>query len=119
MATPTHWLLHGGPITVHYNSSGAGVLHYVGPPGPPKTFTGPQIHLLPAPPLGTLISVVLEVTPVAEIVFTLLLPDVQVDAAHPLVPVQTDGITTDRLLFPPLGQKEHYVVTPLNGSAQL
>jgi hypothetical protein len=119
MATPSHWVLHGGPITVHYDSSGPGVFHYVGPPGPPKTFNGPQIHVLPAPPLGRLVSVVLEVTPVAEIVFTVLLPDVQVDAAHPVEPVHTDGITTHRLLFPPLGQKEHYGVTLLNGSAKL
>jgi hypothetical protein len=119
MAAPTHWILHGGPITVHYDVGGGGVFHYVGPPGPPKTFNGAQIHVLAAPPLGRLVSVVLEVTPVAEIVFTVLLPDVQLDAAHPVEPVHTDGITTHRLLFPPFGQKEHYSVTALSGSAKL
>jgi hypothetical protein len=119
MATPAHWILHGGSITVHYDSSGPGVFHYVALPGPTKTFNGPQIQVLQAPPLGRLVSVVLNANPVAEIVFTVLLPDVQVDAAHPVEPVQTDGITTHRLLFPPLGQREHYEVTRLIGSAKL
>ena len=69
------------------------------------------------PDLGTLASVTLHVTPIAEITFTVLLPTVVMDP--PIEPVHTDGITTHHLLFPPFGQKEFYTVTPLNGSASL
>jgi len=82
-----------------------------------KTFTGPQIRLVAVPDLGTLASVTLHVTPIAEITFTVLLPTVVLDP--PIEPVHTDGITTHHLLFPPFGQKEFYTVTPLNGSASL
>jgi len=82
-------------------------------------FTGPQIRVVSNPDLGTLVSVTLSVSPVAETTFTVLLPTVLVDATHPVEPVQTDGIITNHLLFPPLGQKEFYTVTPLTGSAAL
>jgi len=118
MPTPVHWILSGGPITVHYDVTPPGVFHYIGPPVP-KTFNGPQIHVLAVPPLGTLVSVVLDVNPIAETVFTVLLADVQLDSAHPVEPVHTEGITTRRLLFPVFGQREHYTVTMLNGSAKL
>jgi len=44
---------------------------------------------------------------------------VLVDGVHPVEPVQTEGITTNHLLFPPFGQKEFYKVIPLTGSASL
>jgi hypothetical protein len=92
------------------------VFHYVDLGGP-KTFTGPQIRLVAVPDLGTLASVTLHVTAIAEITFTVLLPTVVLDP--PIEPVHTDGITAHHLLFPPFGQKEFYTVTPLNGSASL
>ena len=115
MPASNQWTLSGGGITVHY-SVPAAVFHYVDIGGP-KTFTGPQIRLVPVPDLGTLASVTLHVTPVAEITFTVLLPAVVLDP--PVEPVHTEGITTHHLLFPPFGQKEFYTVTPLNGSASL
>jgi len=115
MPVPNQWTLSGGGITVHY-SVPAAVFHYVDIGGP-KTFTGPQIRLVPVPDLGTLASVTLHITPIAEITFTVLLPTVVLDP--PIEPIQTDGITTHHLLFPPFGQKEFYTVTPLTGSASL
>jgi hypothetical protein len=95
-----------------------GVLHYVHPPLN-LVFNGPQIRVVSNPDLGTLVSVTLSVSPVAETTFTALLPAVLLDPAHPVEPVQTEGITTTHLLFPPFGQKEFYTVTPLTGSASL
>jgi hypothetical protein len=103
---------------VFYATAAPGVLHYVHPPLN-LVFNGPQIRVVANPDLGTLVSVTLSVSPVAETTFTVLLPAVLVDAAHPVEPVQTEGITTNHLLFPPLGQKEFYTVTPLTGSAAL
>jgi hypothetical protein len=37
---------------------------------------------------------------------TLVPPHQIAVGAHPIEPVQTEGITTNHLLFPPLGQKE-------------
>jgi len=118
MPAPAHWRLHGGITTVLYDTPGPGVLHYIHPPMN-LVFTGPQIRVVTNPDLGTLVSVTLSVSPVAETTFTVLLPALVVDAAHPVEPVQTEGITTNHLLFPPLGQKEFYAVTPLTGSAAL
>ena len=47
-----------------------------------------------------LVSVTLSVSAVAETTFTVLLPAVLVDAVHPVEPVQTEGLTTNHLLFP-------------------
>jgi hypothetical protein len=77
MPVPNQWTLSGGGITVHY-SVPAAVFHYVDIGGP-KTFTGPQIRLVPVPDLGTLASVTLHITPIAEITFTVLLPTVVLD----------------------------------------
>ena len=118
MPAPTHWRLHGGLTTVFYATTPPGVLHYVHPPLN-LVFNGPQIRVVSNPDLGTLVSVTLSVSPVAETTFTVLLPAVLVDAAHPVEPVQTEGITTNHLLIPPFGQKEFYHVTPLTGSASL
>jgi len=118
MPAPAHWRLHGGTTTVLYDTTGPGTLHYVHPPMS-LAFNGPQIRVVANPDLGTLVSVTLSVSPVAETTFTVLLPTVVVDAAHPVEPVQTEGITTNHLLFPPLGQKEFYAVTPLTGVAAL
>ena len=118
MPAPNQWILSGGGITVHYATPGPGVFHYVDIGGP-KTFTGPQIRVVPVPDLGALVSVTLSISPIAETTFTVLLPVVVLDATHPIEPVHTDGITTHHLLFPPFGQKEFYTVTPLNGSASL
>ncbi len=118
MPAPIHWRLHGGLTTVFYDTTGPGVLHYVHPPMS-LVFNGPQIRAVPNPDLGTLVSVTLSVSPVAQTTFTVLLPTLLVDAAHPVEPVSTEGITTNHLLFPPLGQKEFYAVTPLTGSASL
>jgi hypothetical protein len=118
MPAPTHWRLAGGGTTVFYDTAGPGAFHYVHPPMN-QIFNGPQIRLVPVPDLGTLASVTLSVSPIAESTFTVLLPTVLVDVAHPVEPVHTDGITTNHLLFPPLGQKEFYTVTPLTGSAHL
>jgi hypothetical protein len=82
-------------------------------------FTGTQIRVVSNPDLGTVVSVTLSVSPVAETTFTVLLPTVVLDATHPIEPVQTEGISTNHLLFPPLGQKEFYSVTPLTGVAGL
>ena len=118
MPAPNHWTLAGSGITVHYNTPGPGIFHYVDLGGP-KTFTGPQIRVVPVPDLGTVVSVSLGVSPVAETTFSVLLPVVGLDSTHPVEPVHTDGITTHHLLFPPFGQKEFYTVTPLAGSASL
>jgi hypothetical protein len=118
MPAPAHWRLAGGGTTVFYDTTGPGVLHYVHAPLN-LIFNGPHIRVVPVADLGTLVSVTLSVSPVAESTFTVLLPAVLVDAAHPVEPVHTDGITTNHLLFPPLGQKEFYTVTPLTGSAHL
>jgi hypothetical protein len=84
------------------------------------TFTGPQIRVVPVPDLGTLVSVTLNVNPVAETTFTVLLPALLLDPpVFPVAPVQTEGITTLHHLFPPFGRKEFYTVIPLNGSASL
>ena len=118
MAAPTHWRLHGGLTTVLYATAPPGVLHYVTPPLN-LVFNGPQIRVVSNPDLGMLVSVTLSVSAVAETTFTVLLPAVLVDAVHPVEPVQTEGITTNHLLFPPFGQKEFYKVIPLTGSASL
>ena len=101
-----------------YATPGPGLFHYVHSPAN-LTFTGPQIRVVPNPDLGTLVSVTLGISPVAETTFTVLLPAAIVDTTHPVEPVHTDGITTNHHLFPPLGQKEFYTVTPLAGSASL
>jgi hypothetical protein len=119
LPAPSKWTLAGGGISVHYTTTPTpGVLHYVDVVGP-KTFSGAQIRVVPERDLGTLVSVTLNVSPVAETTFTVLLPAAVLDAAHPVEPVQTDGFTTHHLLFPPLGQKAFYTVTPLVGSASL
>ena len=82
-------------------------------------FNGPQIRVVSGPDLATLVSVTLSVSPVAETTFTMLLPAVLVDPAHSVEPVQTDGITTNHPLFPPLGQNELYTASALTGSASL
>ena len=114
MATPSHWTLAGGGISVFYTSTGVGTFHYVHLLTN-LTFAGPAIRVVPNPDRGTLVSVTLSVSPVAETTFTVLLPATVVDAALPVATVHTEGISTNHLLFPPLGQKEFYTVTPLNG----
>src|SRR6516165_2118922 len=89
---PAHWRLHGGLTTLLYDTPGLGVLHYIHPPMN-LVFNGPQIRVVANPDLGTLVG--LSVSPVAETTFTVLLPAVVVDAAHPVEPVQTEGITTN------------------------
>jgi hypothetical protein len=117
---PDKWNLAGAGITVFYSSTPPGLLHYVDIHGP-KTFTGPQIRVVPTPDLGTLVSVTLNATlPISETTFTVLLPALLLDPpVFPVAPVSTEGITTLHHLFPPFGQKEFYTVTPLNGSASL
>ena len=107
-------------FTVFYSTTGPGLFHYLDIHGP-KTFTGPQIRVVPVPDLGTLVSVTLNATlPIAETTFTVLLPALLLDPPiFPVAPVHTEGITTLHHLFPPFGQKEFYTVTPLNGAASL
>jgi len=118
MATPSHWTLAGGGITVFYTPAGGGTFHYVHL-STNLTFTGSQIRVVSNPDLGTLVSVTLGISPVAQATFTVLIPNTEVDAAHPVASVHTEGINTNHLLFPPLGQKEFYAVTALTGSAFL
>jgi hypothetical protein len=72
-----HWRLHAGLTTVLYDTAGPGVLHYVHPPMN-LVFNGPQIRVVANPDLGTLVSVTLSVSPVAQTTFTVLLPVVLV-----------------------------------------
>ena len=51
----------------------------------------PQIRVVPNPDVGTLVSVTLSVSPVAQTTFMVLLPAVLVDTAHPVEPVSTEG----------------------------
>jgi hypothetical protein len=120
VVVPDKWNLAGGGITVFYSTTPPGLFHYLDIHGP-KTFTGPQIRVVPVPDLGTLVSVTLNVSlPIAETTFTVLLPALLLDPpVFPVAPVHTEGITTLHHLFPPFGQKEFYTVTPLNGSASL
>jgi hypothetical protein len=119
MAIPAVWTLSGGGITVFYTPAGGGTFHYVHPPTT-LTFAGAaQINVVPVPALGTLVSVTLSISPIAETTFTVLLPNTEVDAAHPVAAINTEGISTNHLLFPPFGQKEFYTVTALTGSAFL
>jgi hypothetical protein len=119
MPIPTHWSLHGGTLHVHYNSGGGGTFHYVDG-GFHQTFTGPaQIHVATVNPgPGILVSVrLLDFLLFEQKDFTVLLPNTEVDAAHPVEPITTDGITSTKSLFPLIGQKDHYVVQPLTGLA--
>ena len=118
MATPMVWTLAGGGISVFYTPGGGGTFHYVHPPTS-LTFTGAQIRVVPNPDLGTLVSVTLSISAIAETTFTVLLPNTEVDNVHPVAAISTDGISTTHLLFPPFGQKEFYTVTALTGSAFL
>jgi hypothetical protein len=119
VVAPDKWNLAGVGITVFYSTTAPGLFHYVDIHGA-KTFTGPQIRVVPVPDLGTLVSVTLNVSPIAETTFTVLLPALLLDPpVFPVSPVHTEGITTLHHLFPPFGQKEFYTVTPLNGSASL
>ena len=61
-------MMGGYPVRVHWLD------RRIEHDGGPKTFTGPQISLVAVPDLGTLASVTLHVTPIAEITFTVLLP---------------------------------------------
>jgi hypothetical protein len=116
MATPTFWHLNGGGITMDYDSSGGGVFILIGL-GPPATFAGGQIRVVPTPDLNMLVSVTAHVFPFGETRFTVLLPLVEVDAAHPVAVIHTEGITTHITPLVPHGQKEHYTVTALSGQA--
>jgi hypothetical protein len=116
---PNQWTLAGGAVSLHYIATPPpGILHYLDFAGS-KTFTGPQIRVVPNPDLGTLVSVTLNLSPIAKTTFTVLLPAVVLDTTHPVEPAQADGVTTHHLLFAPLGQKEFFTLTPLNGSASL
>jgi hypothetical protein len=52
VATPSHWTLAGGGISVFYTTTGVGTFHYVHLLTN-LTFTGPQIRVAPNPDLGT------------------------------------------------------------------
>ena len=118
MPAPTQWTLSGGGIAVHYTTAGTGTLHYIDIGGP-KTFTGPQIRVVHVPDLGTLVSVTLNINPVAQNTFTVLLPDTNLAPGHPRAPIKTDGIATHHFLFPPLGQREFSTAVAMQGSAAL
>ncbi len=81
-------------------------------------FNGSQIRVVSNSDPGMLVGVTLSVRPVVETTFTVLLPAVLVDAAHPVEPVQTEAIATNHPLFP-RWVKEFYPVTPLTGSVSL
>ena len=118
MATPALWTLSGSGISVFYTPGGGGTFHYVHLPSN-LTFAGAQIRVVPTPDLGTLVSVTISISPIAETTFTVLLPNTEVDNVHPVAAIHTEGISTNHLLFPPFGQREFYTVTALTGSAFL
>jgi len=119
MPAPDNWTLAGGGISIHYLPTRTpGVFHYLDITGP-RTFTGPQIRAVPNDDLGMLISVTLNLGPVAETTLTVLLPAVVLDATHLVEPVLTSANISHRLLNPPRGQKQFYTVIPLSGSATL
>ena len=119
MPAPDDWTLAGGGISIHYLPTRTPeVFHYLDVTGP-RTFTGLQIRVVPNPDLGMLISVTLNLGPVAETTLTVLLPAVVLDATRPVEPVQTSANISHRLLAPPRGQRQFYTVIPVSGSATL
>jgi hypothetical protein len=127
--SPNHYELSGDGISISY-------LPTAGPAAPggggffsyqdeltAVTFRGDQIRRAEVPDLGAVVSVTLHLTVDAgSTTFSVLLPAVNLpDQPGASAPVSTDGITTRHKLSLVAalgrGQREHYRVTPLAGTA--
>jgi hypothetical protein len=129
--SPNLWTLSGSGITIRYST-----IPLLGPAGGPHlfyqnsltlttlTFGKTDIRDVTVPDLGEIVSVTLQMTiDTGSTTLSLLLPFVNIVQSGPIssVPVSTDAIITTHSgpFGPPLGQgqKEHYTVMPLTGTA--
>lgn len=126
---PNHYQLMGDNISIVYSPnagpitpSGGGFFSYQDE-SRALVFRGDQIRRVDTPDLGTIVSVTLLLTADAgSITFSVLLPTVNLPGQlGSSAPIHTDGITTRHTLslVPALdvGQRDHYRVTPLRGTA--
>lgn len=127
--SPNHYQLMGNDISVTYSpdagpvtTSGPGTFTYQDE-FRAMTFRGDQIRRTETPDLGTIVSVTLQLTVDAgSTTFSVLLPPVNLpDQLGASAPIRTDGVTTRHTfsLVPALdqGQRDHYRVTPMRGTA--
>jgi hypothetical protein len=121
--SPNLYQLHGRGLHVTYSTTGIeGKPHfsYQDSHGA-KAFSGDQIALTRSP-IGTLVTVVLRVTPDAgSTSFSVLIPVVNLSSKALSAPVHTNGVTTiQRSSIAPvldLGQIQTYHVSKLSGTA--
>ena len=127
--SPNYYQLTGDGISVTY-SPDAGPVTTNGPGSftyqdefRAITFRGDQIRRTETPDLGVIVSVTLQLTVDAgSTTFSVLLPAVNLpDQTGASAPIRTDGVTTRHSfsLAPVLdrGQRDHYRITPLRGTA--
>ena len=129
--SPNLWTLSGDGITIRYST-----IPLLGPAGGPHlyyqnsltmttlTFSKAEIRDVTMPDLGDIVSVTLQMTiDTGSTTLSLLLPVVNIVRSGPIssVPVSTDVILTTHSgpFGPPLGQgqKEHYTIIPMIGTA--
>ena len=129
--SPNLWLLSGSGITIRYST-----ISLLGPAGGPhlfyqnsmttttQTFSKNEIRTVSVPDLGEIVSVTLQMSiDTGSTTLSLLLPVVNILQGGPVsaVPVSTDVILTTHSgpFGPPLGQgqKEHYTIVPMTGTA--
>lgn len=126
-ASPDHYALAGGGISIVYLPTGAGGQAHLEYQDSQRTlnFTGDQIRTVHVPDLGTVVSVTLMLTiDAGSTTFSFLLPDVSLrNQLGASAFIRTEGITTVHRFSIiqqfNLGQHEHYTVTPLTGTASL
>jgi hypothetical protein len=121
---PNLYVLSGGGIHVTYSTSGLnGQPHLTySSPVTSRTFSGNEITTTNSP-IGTLVTVTIQLTPDAgSTTFSLLVPVVNLNSNTDIVAITTEGITTHHRfsIFPPAlhGQIETYGVTQLTGNAE-
>ncbi len=117
---PTVWNLAGGDVQLRY-SSVEGRLHYQNPQLI-RDFHDPDLRVVEAPDLGTLVSVTLTSTiDFGSTTFTILLPVTNLAPRMAFAPVATHGITVAHNFSPVpefrYGQQELFTVTPFHGTA--
>jgi hypothetical protein len=121
---PNLYVLSGGGISITYSTTAIdGKPHFTYHSSAlTRTFTGDEIKSEPSEFLGTLVSVVIQLTPDSgSTSFTLLIPRINLNAGE-VVNVTTEGITTHHRfsLFPPAmhGQLDTYAAHRMSGTAQ-
>jgi hypothetical protein len=120
---PNAYVLFGHGLSVTYTTTSLGGKPQFTYHSLPltRTFNGDEIKTEPSEFVGTLVSVMLALTPDAgSTTFTVLIPRVTLNDGE-IVPVATNGITTQHRfsLIPATlhGQLDTYMVMPLNGTA--